>query len=309
EVVGYESPNRYNKIENVPLYSVEEALPDITYDGMSGITSETEFTAIVIPDTILPNVDDLIVFSYHENQDNDNFRIYRINNVNVSSLDSNTYYQISLMSTPYDKDILDGRQVTDNYNLVYNNIGTSDKTIMLQSEFIRARELEIIYEDLLNGYIHNYYDKQLGCFLFKNITRDNIYSSDVHQFLSDKPDLLINRKTFMKNIKLINYVDKRYNEYPSLLLYKYMEDIDRYGKLYYLYKCKMFKEIMFNVNPINNSTFKILPEKYIDLDGNMFKSEEEMIKVFNSLDIITSPLFQSSSFINISDEYTELLVN
>ena len=69
EVVGYESPNRYNRIENVPIYGVEEITPDMVHDGISGINVESELTALIIPDTIQPNVDDLLIFSYHETVD------------------------------------------------------------------------------------------------------------------------------------------------------------------------------------------------------------------------------------------------
>ena len=155
EVVGYESPNRYNRIENFPIYGVDEVNPNIQDDGISGISTEADVVGVIIPDTVVPNVDDLVLFSYHESHSRTK-ALYRITSVDVSSIDSNAYYQVTMSLTSYDLDVLNSRQLVDEYNIVYSNIGTEERTLLLQSDFIRAQQLENLYLKLSKTYIDRF---------------------------------------------------------------------------------------------------------------------------------------------------------
>src|SRR5699024_2456631 len=59
EIVGKNSPLKYNKIKNMPLYSVETMSPNFDYDEESGPSMEgTDSEAIILPETIEPSVND-----------------------------------------------------------------------------------------------------------------------------------------------------------------------------------------------------------------------------------------------------------
>ena len=312
EVVGYESPNRYNRIENVPIYGVEEITPDMVHDGISGIDVESELTALIIPDTIQPNVDDLLIFSYHETVDeNSSHKIYRVTDINVSSLDSNSYYRIHLMGTNYNINTLNEHQVTDDYNVVYGHIGTNDRTVLLKDEFISARRLEDLFNGLMTNYVTNYFDERLGSFVFlSDISNSYIYSSDVHEFLQSNEELLIDSRTFMKNIKIKNYAQlKRKKSAPKLPFYQYINDIKRFGKVKNIDKYELSQFINMGMHTIENSIFDILPNDYIDLTGPRFYNDVMMEQVYltNGYSILTDPIIDENSFISIKEELIILL--
>lgn len=316
EIVGYESPLRYNKIIDMPLYGVEQIDPSFLYDDISGFDTEAELTAIIIPDTLQPTVDDLVLFSYHETIDNENLRLYRVTDVNISAIDSNTYYRVSLSSSPYSIEILDSRQVIDTYHLIYNHIGTDRKTLLLQSSYISAKKISDTYEALLNSYIDNYYDTELGAFLYYDINSHNaIYDVDVHKFLQRNPDLLVNEKSFMKNIVLTNYHMSKYKSKKDNVInnyyYQCMEDIRLYNKINVKLADNFnnnIPHIEYAISRLKNSTFDILPRQYFSNIGTSHKNKNELD---NStyydilIELRDSLLMQTNGFINMGEEIKE----
>lgn len=203
EVVGLESPVKYNKIFNMPLYGVDEVSPNLTAEDLGGLDNEMQGNAILIPDTIVPQPDDLFLFSYHEATE-ETYKLYRVTNVTTSAIDSNTYYQISFIVTPYDLNILNERQVKDDYSVIMNNIGTEQKSIILDEDYIKARQFDLISSELADLYIDDYYDSKLNLFLFNDVLRDRIiYDPSIHEMIS-KTSMFINQKTLASNLYITN---------------------------------------------------------------------------------------------------------
>lgn len=200
EIVGMESPLRYNKIKNFPLYGVEEVDPGIVNDGISGVTVDIENTAVILPDTIIPKPDDLFIMNYEENTEK-NSSVYRITNVDINAVDSNTYYQISYVRTPYDHNILNKRQVTDEYRFIYGNTGSKYENVLLESKFIEVASLEKQFEKFSNFFLENFYDEKRNMMWYKDSSGKHIYMEEVHEFLN-KNKIYIESRTFLKNIYL-----------------------------------------------------------------------------------------------------------
>ena len=208
EIVGVDSPLRYNKIKNFPLYGVEEVNPSINADGISGINVDIENTAVILPDTIIPKPDDLFVLNYDENTDK-NSAVYRITGVDINAVDSNTYYQISYVSTPYDYNILNKRQVVDDYRFVYGNTGSKYENILLEDRYIEVASLEQQFVRYMNFLLDNFYDEDRNMVYFKDKDGNHIFMDEVHDFLNNHK-LLIESRTFIRNIYLPNMDPKSY---------------------------------------------------------------------------------------------------
>ena len=87
EVVGERSGIRYNRVNNVPFYMVEDSAPELMADGIVGLNYMVESTAVIIPDTVVPVPNDLFVFSYWE-QTRDKTVVFRITNVSTTAVAS-----------------------------------------------------------------------------------------------------------------------------------------------------------------------------------------------------------------------------
>ena len=102
EIVGGESPIKYNKIENFPIYLDSDMNFNTNLEEDAGFDSDSEGTAILLPGTIVPQNDDLILFEVLEKK-----YIYRINNVEYSNTSIRKFYKISFSVSPFDIDTLE----------------------------------------------------------------------------------------------------------------------------------------------------------------------------------------------------------
>ena len=90
--LGSDSPNRYNEIENLPLYGpIKELIPELTQDE-NLLDLEINCEAIILPDTIKPSPYDYFEYRFGEN--NSRSIIFKVNNINLSTIKNNGYYKI-----------------------------------------------------------------------------------------------------------------------------------------------------------------------------------------------------------------------
>ena len=277
EIVGMESPLRYNKIKNFPLYAIEEVNPDITADGISGISVEIENTAVILPDTIIPKPDDLFVLNYEENTEK-NHLLYRITGVDINAIDSNTYYQISYVRTPYDYNILNKRQVVDDYRFIYGNTGSKYENVLLEDKYIEVSKLEQQYDKFINFFLDNYYDERRNMIYFKDGDGKYIFMDEVHEFINNHK-LLIESRTFLKNIHLPNMI-------PS---YDYRKDITHFynvvegrKKLYSNRGIGAFSPSLDKIEKLKNKLFMQFPEDFYKVTPiTLFRLDEiDKIKMY-----------------------------
>lgn len=277
EIVGMESPLRYNKIKNFPLYAIEEVNPDITADGISGISVEIENTAVILPDTIIPKPDDLFVLNYEENTEK-NHLLYRITGVDINAIDSNTYYQISYVRTPYDYNILNKRQVVDDYRFIYGNTGSKYENVLLEDKYIEVSKLEQQYDKFINFFLDNYYDERRNMIYFKDGDGKYIFMDEVHEFINNHK-LLIESRTFLKNIHLPNMVPP----------YDYRKDITHFynvvegrKKLYSNRGVGAFSPSLDKIEKLKNKLFMQFPEDFYKVTPiTLFRLDEiDKIKMY-----------------------------
>ena len=205
EVVGERSGIRYNRVNNVPLYMVEDSAPELMDDGIVGLNYMVESTAVIIPDTVVPVPNDLFVFSYWE-QTRDKTVVFRITNVSTTAVDSNTYYQVSFQSTPYDYNELESKQLVDRYEVIYDHIGSSKPAVLMEKDYILAERLEKTFDKVASIYIEDYYDDRLNVFTYKGwaesvATEVTYFDRSLHRFLKEQ-NFFINSKTLAINILL-----------------------------------------------------------------------------------------------------------
>ena len=205
EVVGERSGIRYNRVNNVPFYMVEDSAPELMADGIVGLNYMVESTAVIIPDTVVPVPNDLFVFSYWE-QTRDKTVVFRITNVSTTAVDSNTYYQVSFQSTPYDYTELESKQLVDRYEVIYDHIGSSKPAVLMEKDYILAERLEQAFDKVTSIYIEDYYDARLNLFAYKGWSEEandtvTYFDRSLHKFLKGQ-NFFINSKTLAINILL-----------------------------------------------------------------------------------------------------------
>jgi hypothetical protein len=158
EVIGADSPVKFDKVENLPIYKIDNAsfATEITDFGISGTVTST---AVVVPDTVVPLVDDVFIISYQNAR-----KVFQVTDVEQDNYNNAKYYKISFrLSTHNIEDV--EQQVYEEYTVDYNLIGQQRDPVIKKSHFELSLTIESIYDALLLDYLEIYYDRAQSAFV------------------------------------------------------------------------------------------------------------------------------------------------
>lgn len=285
-IVGTDSPLRYNKIENFPLYLEGDMNFQQVLEEDSGFSQDFEGTATLLPNTIIPQSDDLLFFNILEHK-----FLFRISNVETSNTTMRTFYRITFIIASLNIDILEENQIKESYNTIYRNIGTELAPIIPMKEFTMLDDIQGIIDKFSEKYTKYFYDSKTNCFIYNrekihSLTHcfykdNNIYDPKLAIFIK-RNNLFIKEKTFLKNIFVDNILEGREYDYDKCI-YSLLETLDLEE---YEYEAYYF-------NTIEESLFKLLPDKYHELIHN--KDIIYHCKCGHCKDLMDSGVFTKSS--------------
>ena len=250
DIIGNESPIKYNKIDNFPLYIESEMTFSQLYEEDSGYNAEFEGTAVVLAGTIIPQTDDVFIIDYLEKR-----FLFRVTQVETSNTTMRTFYRITFVLSAFDLEILNDRQVKEEYDTIYQNIGTELSAIIPLRTFTMIDDFEREVNRLSKKYIQYYYDEKINCFIFNRekmnsldicfYKNNNIYDPKLAIFIKNN-EIFINDKTFMKNIFIDTILDSRDLDYEQSL-YALLETKDMECYDYEAYYFNSLKESVFGL--------------------------------------------------------------
>lgn len=297
EIIGSNSSLRYNKLKDFPLYSVGQINPNIEWDEETGLDSSLETEALVLPGTIEPLPNDFVVFQYQTN-DNQNSRIYQVENVEFTSHESSAYYKITLKN--FNVNVTDiESQVSNTYRTIYANIGTDKKSLILEEDYYETRNNISSVQKLSNILINEFYDKNLNLFVyydeeFSGIALKKYIDLNLAKFVFEN-NLLVESNTYLKNI--VPYTDRNPNnerennkKYKNSIYYKLM---NKDKKLPNLIKTEISKD----------SFLSMFSEKYIQIDYLRTSNEVNLEKSLELFDGTFTELPNISKINRINEDY------
>jgi len=246
ETIGVESPIKYNKIENFPLYGMGALTPENNFDETEGLDTTIEGDAIILPNTVKPLVNDF--FSVPGQAGN---LLFRVNEVAVDHAGNKVMYKVSYSLTASSNGVLDEEQITETYKVVYENIGKDCKSVIKESDFLLLDHIDSVSDDLSNAYIKLFYNKNYNTFLYNDIIYDNI----LIRFITNN-SLFIKTRTFLKNIKIEPLLEESMDDF-----YIYQESF------FYALETKdisTLKDFLFTSTKVQDPTsiFALFKNKY-----------------------------------------------
>lgn len=198
EVVGVESPIQYSKIKDFPIYGLENI--DITSenDEYYGMMSSADSTGIIIPNTIVPYTDDFFSISYVKDSQTGTPKLFKIIEVQVDKLQSGQQFyriQFDLARDPLE---LIEEQIEENYETLYDHIGTDEKVVVKSSDYRILQFIEEIKDSLITFYERNYLHKTFNIFFYR-YNNYNLYNEYIVKFIKEN-SLLTRKNTYLKAI-------------------------------------------------------------------------------------------------------------
>ena len=243
QLIGFDSPIRYNKIKEFPIYNLPELKPDATYDETGGFEIDMELSGLVVlPNTIQPLPGDYIYLKLPGMRQS---ILLEVNNFEFNTIQSNDFYLLDAhlrFVSDIDKfekyDILQ-KQVIESYTCIFDNIGTQEKCIIRDDDLAKANALKIFITDFVDAYRDTYYQRDVGafaCYGMWTTTPTYLYDLYLTKFLKDS-DIFFDDTGYQTTALSYDDILPMNFEYlyRQTLWYAVKNRTDRYMKKYQYY--------------------------------------------------------------------------
>lgn len=164
QILGRDSPLRYDRITNMILLAFSQLNPEETNASTTNVRNYSlSGEAFVIPGTIMPKENDFFTVN-HLNMNH----LFRVTQVTQDGLNTDGSYKImyTLHSTDDSEINALNRQVVNNLRMDLQTIGGSDLTpIIGEKDYELRSRLISMTNDMIESYIAKFYDKTHNCFI------------------------------------------------------------------------------------------------------------------------------------------------
>lgn len=181
KLTGKTAATKYNMIKDFPIYGIEQVVLDLTDDEIHGLDTEYESEGILLPNTIVPMVDDYFMISTIGTK-----FFFRITQVAFDTIKSNNFYKINFTikaaddTTYYDMFV---QQTKEIYRTIFRNYGTDDKFIIQEEDFLTIEKIDKMYTKISDNYLRAFYNEKYNCLLIQEPNGVNfIYDAFVNYF-------------------------------------------------------------------------------------------------------------------------------
>lgn len=182
---GGESPTRFNKIKDFPLYGLKGLIPDLSeIEGdLYDLSIEGEVTSL--PNTIRPTPGDYFSYKFLSRS-----IVFQINDVQLTTIQSNSYYKLTISMKAIDDDKYDkvlDKQVVETFNTDLETVGTNVKCIIKSNLFEKIKDIESKVERLRNLYVNTFYDRRYNSIIFRDglVLEVNLYDQYLTHFIQN----------------------------------------------------------------------------------------------------------------------------
>lgn len=192
EEIGRNSPIRFNKVKEFPIYGLSNLKPDLNFDE-NGLDMDLDLSGLIIlPGTIRPTPGDYFYFKFPGMSVG---ILWRVTRKDYNTIQANDYYTIEaeLYSTnaPEEKNSTYDqiqKQVVEEYTCIFENIGTNDACIVKSDQYLQAEYLGNYIRNLMNNYYETFYNRDVGTFVgygMWNETPTYLYDMNMIRFMKE----------------------------------------------------------------------------------------------------------------------------
>jgi hypothetical protein len=251
QLLGPNSPVRFNRISNVPIYQMDQVLTNLSQTEY-GADIEYEGDGVLIPNTVIPDPNDFFMIQHLHS-----IYMFRIKEISYDTMRPNGYYKISFFLMYTDEDSLDylRKQTIEGNICILENIGTERNSVVADIDYEHITKLEKMANEMIDMYMDLFYNTRHNCFLGNIDEYNRFYDQYMHTFIKDNS--LVNIKN---SVQTIYAAPKVYDKQSKT---KYLQTV--WYWIEHDHQLKYMNEFRFNVFKAANykrSSF----ERYIEED-------------------------------------------
>lgn len=195
EVIGERSPIRYQKINDFPIYGLDAIILAIN-ESEEGLNTEYSGEAVILPNTIRPLQDDFFIIKHVKGP-----YLFRVTGIEYDNIRPDNYYKISFKFEYLDDEMvrLLNNQVNETFTCILQNVGTENNCLIEETYFEKLKEIEDMYNEMVNTYKVIFYSNRHNCFL-GDFGEGKIFDPLMSVFINKHK--LLNRKNDLSTILL-----------------------------------------------------------------------------------------------------------
>ena len=163
QILGNDSPLRYDQIDNMVILGLTHLMPEDTEQAFNVKNYNLSGEAFIIPGTIMPKENDFFIIN-HINMNH----LFRVTQVVQDGLNTDGSYKImySLFSTNVLEIDWIRKQTVGKYVMDLQTVGGEDLTPVIGKEDheLRSRLISMV-DDMIENYQARYYDSTHNCFI------------------------------------------------------------------------------------------------------------------------------------------------
>lgn len=310
-LIGNKSPLRFDKIENFPMYGLEQFVIQLQEED-AGIDGSYEGEATILPGTIKPLQNDFFIIPILKDS-----YIFRVTDFQYDTIMPDNFYKISFKLEYIDDELMNqlNNQSISEYVCVLDNYGTEEKCIIEKSCFTKIKEIKKMYLEIAEFYKALFYNERHNVFLGDLPLRRSLYDPyqtdfiNKHKLFNEKNNLeclILNEETsdtksrFKYAKSIYKFIELRDIKLLSQFKYTVRDSLTFHESSFYRWREKLIDVLDIpNIMPENCNN--IFSEEFVDCIKYNTKAETEygeLIKKFvrrDKLEIKDIPL-------NLSDE-------
>lgn len=217
-IVGHRSPIRFNKIENFPIYGLDQIVLQIQ-DDEAGLDSSYEGEATILPSTVKPTHNDFFIIPVLKDA-----YVFRVTDIQYDNIMPDNFYKISFKLEYIDEGKITQieEQKVNDYVCVLENIGTESNCILEKACFVKIQEIEKMYHEIIEFYMAMFYDERHNVFLGDLDLGRKLYDPLQADFIN-KHKLFNDKKNLETLILTDEYDDPKRKLKYNKSVYKYLE--------------------------------------------------------------------------------------
>jgi hypothetical protein len=286
-VIGKDSPIRYQRVENFPIYKMA-AFEINPSEGEFGFESEMELDCIVLPSTIKPFPDDIIVIPNPTLEGNSIFEV--IESI-PSVVGSKRFYKLRISRI---EKTLEEIELQKEQEARFNvrDFETGKRAVLLLSDAELLDQSRILREKFIKEYSLYFYDDRISNFVYQNNDGKNLIHFGINM-LFELTNALSQDRPFYDTKAFLNYLSKgRYENLYARFQYIF------YNLVYNINEKDLVISESFVLNPIDNdnTVFMSFKDRFYTCwdngagtppDTSIFYSEEGFLNRIKNNEIYT----------------------
>lgn len=155
--VGDDSPVKFKKINNTPIFALNPITANIIFDEVAGGYTEYEDQGLMLNSVLRPLPGDHFILPEFNPE-----VIFAITEVSIRLIRGEDHYAITYSVVPASRILDIEKQVVETYETIFRNIGTEDKVLIRTSDHEKLNNYIDVYGRIVERYTDENYNTDFG---------------------------------------------------------------------------------------------------------------------------------------------------